>query len=145
MMLSRSLLPEGLRPPASRQVLLLPYDGSQVPVIHAERKGSRTDMSTTLLSHAPELIAAHMRAAAVRRQRDQAGPFRIGFDPHSNDPFRNYAVPAGGARTTPDDVQALIPEQAAQIASYFRRQERGRRDQRVRQARVEAPARRARS
>jgi GNAT superfamily N-acetyltransferase len=65
-------------------------------------------MSTTLLSHAPELIAAHMRAAAGRRQRDQAGPFCIGFDPHSNDPFRNYAVPADGARPTPDDVQALI-------------------------------------
>ena len=107
MMLSRLLLPEGLRPLASRQVLL-PYDGSQVPVIHAERKGSRTDMSTTLLSHAPELIAAHMRAAAGRRQMDQAGPFSIGFDPHSNDPFRNYAVPADGARPTPDDVQALI-------------------------------------
>ena len=65
-------------------------------------------MSTTLLSHAPELVAAHMRAAAGRRQADQAGPFCIGFDPHSNDPFRNYAVPADGARPTSDDVQALI-------------------------------------
>ncbi len=65
-------------------------------------------MSMTLLSHAPELIAAHMRAAAGRRHGEQAGPFCIGFDPHSNDPFRNYAVPADGARPTPDDVQALI-------------------------------------
>ncbi len=79
-----------------------------VPVIPAERKGSRTDMSTTLLSHAPELIAAHMRAAAGCRQGDQAGPFCIGFDAYSNDPFRNYAVPADGARPTPDDVRALI-------------------------------------
>jgi ribosomal protein S18 acetylase RimI-like enzyme len=65
-------------------------------------------MSTTLLSHAPELIAAHMRAAVGRRQGDQAGPFCIGLDPHSNDPFRNYAVPVDGARPTPDDVQALV-------------------------------------
>jgi ribosomal protein S18 acetylase RimI-like enzyme len=65
-------------------------------------------MSATLLCDAPELIAAHMRAAAGRRHPDQAGPFCIGFDPDSNDPFRNYAVPADGARPTPDDVQALM-------------------------------------
>jgi hypothetical protein len=65
-------------------------------------------MSTSLLSHAPGLVAAHMRAAAGRRQGDRAGPFCTGFDPDSNDPFRNYAVPADGARPTPDDVQALI-------------------------------------
>jgi len=65
-------------------------------------------MSTTLLRDAPELIAAHMRAAAGRRHPDQAGPFCIGFDPDSNDPFRNYAVPADGARPTPDDVRALM-------------------------------------
>ena len=43
-------------------------------------------MSTTLLRDAPELIAAHMRAAAARRHPDQAGPFCIGFDRDSNDP-----------------------------------------------------------
>jgi hypothetical protein len=73
-------------------------------------------MSTTLLRDAPELIAAHMRAAAGRRHPDQAGPFCIGFDPDSNDPFRNYAVPADGARPTPDEVQALM--------ASFRRHER---------------------
>src|SRR6202522_3159779 len=73
-------------------------------------------MSTTLLSHAPELIAAHMRAAIGRRQTDQAGPFCIGFDTHSDDPFRNYAVPAGGARPTAGDVAALV--------ACFRRHER---------------------
>lgn len=73
-------------------------------------------MSTTLLRDAPELIAAHMRAAAGRRHPDQAGPFCIGFDPDSNDPFRNYAVPADGARPTPDDVRALM--------SSFRQHER---------------------
>jgi ribosomal protein S18 acetylase RimI-like enzyme len=65
-------------------------------------------MSTTLFSHAPELVAAHMRAAAGRRHPDQVGPFCIGFDPYSDDPFRNYAVPADGARPTPDDVRALM-------------------------------------
>jgi ribosomal protein S18 acetylase RimI-like enzyme len=65
-------------------------------------------MSTTPLCDAPELIAAHMRAAVGRRHPDQVGPFCIGFDPDSNDPFRNYAVPAGGARPTSDDVQALM-------------------------------------
>jgi ribosomal protein S18 acetylase RimI-like enzyme len=73
-------------------------------------------MSTDLLSHAPELVAAHMRAATGGRQTDPAGPFCIGLDPHSNDPFRNYAVPFEGARPTPDDVQALI--------ASFRRHER---------------------
>ena len=58
-------------------------------------------MSTMLLRDAPELIAAHMRAAAGRRHPDQAGPFCIGFDPDSNDPFRNYAVPPAAPAPRP--------------------------------------------
>jgi len=64
-------------------------------------------MNTMLLRHAPELIAAHMRATAGRRHPDQAGPFCTGFDPHSNDPFRNYAVPADGVRPTPDEAYEI--------------------------------------
>jgi len=65
-------------------------------------------MSTTLLSHAPELIAAYMRASAGRRQPVQAGPFHLRFDLRSDDPFRNYAVPDDGARPAPADVRELI-------------------------------------
>ncbi len=65
-------------------------------------------MDTTALSHAPELIAAYMRAAMGQRPGSRTGPFTVGLDAHSDDPMRNYAVPDHHARPTATDVDALI-------------------------------------
>jgi ribosomal protein S18 acetylase RimI-like enzyme len=65
-------------------------------------------MNTPALPHVPGLIAASMRAAASSRPGGRSGPFTIGFDAHSDDPMRNYAVPDHGARPGAGDIDALI-------------------------------------
>lgn len=72
-------------------------------------------MSTPVLSDAPALIAAHMRAAAARRGV-KIGPFTIGLDEHSGDKMRNFAVPDDGATPDHTDISVMI--------AFFR--ERGR-------------------
>jgi len=65
----------------------------------------------------PALIAAYMRAAAGRRRSgSRIGPFTVGLDARSDDPFRNFAVPDDGACPDPGQVSALI--------AYFRRNRR---------------------
>jgi GNAT superfamily N-acetyltransferase len=65
----------------------------------------------------PALISAYMQAAAGRRQSaSRVGPFTVGLDPHSDDPFRNFAVPDEDAYPDAGQVGALI--------AYFRRNQR---------------------
>ena len=51
-------------------------------------------MDTTVLPHAPALIAGYIRAAASRRPGGRIGPFTVGLDPHSDVAryFREYFV-----------------------------------------------------
>jgi hypothetical protein len=65
-------------------------------------------MSTPVLSDAPALIAAHMRAAAARKPGGKAGPFTIGLDEHSSDPMRNFAVPDDATVPGAADISALV-------------------------------------
>src|SRR5689334_15930197 len=53
------------------------------------------------------LVAGYIRASTARRS-ERIGPFLAGFDLHSADPWRNYAVPDDGARPTPAEVAALV-------------------------------------
>lgn len=60
-------------------------------------------------------IQSYLRAAASRRRdAEQIGPFLVTFDQHSDNPYRNYAIPDDGAAPSLTDVQALI-------AAYERR------------------------
>jgi GNAT superfamily N-acetyltransferase len=64
----------------------------------------------------PALLAAYMRAAAGRRSGSRVGPFAVGLDAHSDNPFRNFAVPDENA--CPDDGQINT------LIDYFRRNQR---------------------
>jgi predicted N-acetyltransferase YhbS len=64
----------------------------------------------------PALLAAYMRAAAGRRPGSRVGPFAVGLDAHSDNPFRNFAVPDENACPDEGQVSALI--------DYFRRNQR---------------------
>jgi GNAT superfamily N-acetyltransferase len=65
-------------------------------------------MDTPVLPHVPALIAAYMRAAVSSWPGGRAGPFTIGFDAHSDDPMRNYAVHDQGACPGAGDIGILI-------------------------------------
>jgi GNAT superfamily N-acetyltransferase len=65
-------------------------------------------MDTTVPPRIPALIAAYMRAAAGPRRGGRIGPFTVGLDAHSDDPFRNFAVPDDGASPEAGEVDALI-------------------------------------
>jgi GNAT superfamily N-acetyltransferase len=57
----------------------------------------------------PSILSAYMRAAAGRRRSaNRVGPFTVGLDADSDDPFRNFAVPDDGARPDAAQVGALI-------------------------------------
>ena len=56
----------------------------------------------------PALLAAYMRAAAGRRPGSRVGPFAVGLDAHSDNPFRNFAVPDENACPDEGQVSALI-------------------------------------
>jgi GNAT superfamily N-acetyltransferase len=65
----------------------------------------------------PALICAYMRAAAGRRRSGgRVGPFTVGLDVHSDDPFRNFAVPDDAAGPDAGQIRALI--------DYFRHRHR---------------------
>jgi ribosomal protein S18 acetylase RimI-like enzyme len=65
----------------------------------------------------PAQISAYTRAAAGRRRSgSRVGPFTVGLDAHSDDPFRNVAVPDENAHPDEGQVGALI--------DYFRRNQR---------------------
>jgi ribosomal protein S18 acetylase RimI-like enzyme len=71
-------------------------------------------MSTTAY---PALISAYMQASAGRRNSgNRIGPFTAGLDAHSDNPFRNFAVPDDGA--APDDGQV------GALVAYFQRNQR---------------------
>lgn len=54
-------------------------------------------------------VQNHLRAAIVRRSDfELVGAFVAGFDPHSANPFRNWATPAGDGPAGKDDVAALV-------------------------------------
>lgn len=54
-------------------------------------------------------IQTYLRAAASRRpDAERVGPFLAAFDPYSDDPYRNYAVPDDKAEPLPADVRFLI-------------------------------------
>jgi ribosomal protein S18 acetylase RimI-like enzyme len=61
-------------------------------------------------------IQAYLRTLAERRQgAERVGPFVAAYDAHSDNLYRNYAIPDDGAEPTPDEVRALI-------AAFERRQ-----------------------
>lgn len=54
-------------------------------------------------------IQGYLRALALRRAgAERVGPFVAAYDPHSDNLFRNYALPDDGAEPSPDEVDALI-------------------------------------
>jgi GNAT superfamily N-acetyltransferase len=53
-------------------------------------------------------IHAYLRAHAERGDAERIGPFVACFDPHSADPYRNYAIPDDHARPGAAQVEALI-------------------------------------
>lgn len=54
-------------------------------------------------------IQTYLRAVAdLRRDAERVGPFLAAFDLHSDNPYRNYALPDDGAEPAPVDVRALI-------------------------------------
>lgn len=54
-------------------------------------------------------IQAYLRVLAGRRRESaRIGPFLAAFDRHSDNPYRNYAIPDEGAIPTPEEVRALI-------------------------------------
>lgn len=54
-------------------------------------------------------IQGYLRALASRRTgAERVGPFLAAYDPHSDNLYRNYALPDDGAEPDPGDVQALI-------------------------------------
>ena len=54
-------------------------------------------------------IQGYLRALALRRPgAERVGPFIASYDPHSDNPFRNYALPDDGAAPSPAEVGALI-------------------------------------
>lgn len=54
-------------------------------------------------------IQGYLRAMAERRQEsERVGPFIAAYDAHSDNLYRNYAIPDDGAAPTEEDVRALI-------------------------------------
>jgi GNAT superfamily N-acetyltransferase len=54
-------------------------------------------------------IQGYLRAMVGRREaNERVGPFLAAYDLHSDNPYRNYAIPDDGAEPTQADVQALI-------------------------------------
>ena len=54
-------------------------------------------------------IQSYLRAAAGRRRDCEGiGPFLATFDRHSDNPYRNYAIPDDGATPSAADVRALV-------------------------------------
>jgi len=53
-------------------------------------------------------VHAYLHAATRRGGHERVGPFVVGLDPHSANPFRNYAVPDPGAAPSAADVAALV-------------------------------------
>jgi ribosomal protein S18 acetylase RimI-like enzyme len=54
-------------------------------------------------------IQRYLRAMVARREaNERIGPFLAAYDPHSDNLYRNYAIPDDGAAPTPGDVRALI-------------------------------------
>ena len=54
-------------------------------------------------------IQGYLRAMAARREEsERVGPFIAAYDAHSDNLYRNYAIPDDGAEPTTDDVRALI-------------------------------------
>jgi ribosomal protein S18 acetylase RimI-like enzyme len=54
------------------------------------------------------LVSDHIRASVARRGARRVGPFLAGFDAHSDNPWRNYAVPDDGATPSRSDIDALV-------------------------------------
>ncbi|WCB93764.1 hypothetical protein DSM104299_02480 [Baekduia alba] len=53
-------------------------------------------------------LQQYVRTVATRdRDAERVGPFTATFDPHSTNPYLNYAFPDDGARPTTEDVAAL--------------------------------------
>ncbi len=66
-------------------------------------------------------IQSYLRALASRRpDTARVGPFLAALDPHSDNPYRNYALPDDGAAPSPADVGALIAAIGV-IPAYRRR------------------------
>ncbi len=54
-------------------------------------------------------IQSYLRfAASQQRDTEQIGPFLATFNPHSPNPFLNYAIPDDGATPSLSDINALI-------------------------------------
>lgn len=54
-------------------------------------------------------VNAYLHANAAGRPVNEAcGPFHIGFDPHDDMTFLNYAVPCADATPTPEDIASLV-------------------------------------
>ncbi len=54
-------------------------------------------------------IQKYLRAVApIGREHEQVGPFLATFDPQSDNPYLNYALPDDGAEPSDDEVVALI-------------------------------------
>jgi ribosomal protein S18 acetylase RimI-like enzyme len=65
-------------------------------------------------------IQQYLRVVApIGREHEHLGPFLATFNPHSDNPFLNYALPDDGAEPSDDDVAALVD-------AYERRQRRPR-------------------
>jgi GNAT superfamily N-acetyltransferase len=55
----------------------------------------------------PTTIQTSLRAG-IQPRAVRLGPFLVLFDPHTDSPFRNYAIPDDAAEPTPEDVDRLI-------------------------------------
>jgi ribosomal protein S18 acetylase RimI-like enzyme len=65
-------------------------------------------------------IQQYLRAVApIGREHVQVGPFLATFNPHSDNPFLNYALPDDGAEPSDDEIVALVE-------AYARRRRRPR-------------------
>ncbi len=54
-------------------------------------------------------IQGYLRALFARREdAERVGPFLAGYDAHSDNPYRNYAIPDDEAEPSSGDVMALI-------------------------------------
>ncbi|MFL6139923.1 MAG: GNAT family N-acetyltransferase [Frankiaceae bacterium] len=53
-------------------------------------------------------VHSYLLAVTTRGEHHRIGPFAVGLDRASANPFRNYAVPDDGAEPGPGDVAALV-------------------------------------
>ncbi|GAA5194917.1 GNAT family N-acetyltransferase [Rugosimonospora acidiphila] len=65
-------------------------------------------MDNSVAGPEPGLVSRYIRASITTGSHERIGPFVAGFDAHSTNPFRNYAVPDDGARPAPEEVAALV-------------------------------------